>query len=91
MIERLVLRAADRTITVDPLVLALGATNHTVTGDITASSDEWLIDLATDGLKWETLSEMFVLAASDCCHGLARVGRSPVSWNAISVRFPLSK
>lgn len=91
VIERLVLRAADRTITVDPLVLALGATNHTVTGDITGSSDEWLIDLATDGLKWETLSEMFVLAASDCCHGLARVGRSPVSWNAISVRFPLSK
>jgi len=58
-LDRFSLRATDQTVTLDPVVLTLGTNRHTVRGKITASADGWLMDLASDGLEWETLQALF--------------------------------
>lgn len=62
IINRVSLKAAGRTVTVNPLVLTLGGTSHTVTGGVTASAAGWGIDLKSDGLEWESLQGLFAPA-----------------------------
>jgi hypothetical protein len=59
IINRVSLKAAGRTATVNPLVVTVGDKSHTITGDITASADGWLLDVKSDGLEWEPLQALF--------------------------------
>jgi len=59
ILNRVSLKAADRTVTLNPVILTLGDKRHTVTGKITALANRWLVDLATDGLEWESLQPFF--------------------------------
>lgn len=58
VIEKISMRAADHTLTLDPIVLAYGSYHHTVKGDIKAMENGWLLDLNSDGLEWEGLQAL---------------------------------
>jgi len=58
-IDQISLSAADRTLTLNPIVLAIGSYRHTVTGDLRAMENGWLLDLNSDGLEWEGLQALF--------------------------------
>jgi hypothetical protein len=59
IVNRVSLKAADRTVTLSPVIFTLGDKRHTVNGKITALADRWLIDLTSDGLEWESLQPLF--------------------------------
>jgi len=57
-IDRVVAQAAKQTVSVDPLVLTLGETQHTVRGQIAASPEQWLLDLSVDDVNWATIENL---------------------------------
>jgi hypothetical protein len=59
-IDRVVAQATKQAVSMDPLVLTLGDTQHTVRGQIAASPDQWLIDLNLDRVNWATIERLFV-------------------------------
>jgi len=64
LIDHVILRAEDKTLTLDPVVVRLSATPHTVRGQITAAPDQWLLNLTSDGLDWEPLARLFASDAN---------------------------
>jgi hypothetical protein len=62
IIDRVSLKAAGRTVTVNPLVVTVGGTSHTIKGSVTTSANEWHLNLKTDGLEWEPLQALFAPA-----------------------------
>jgi len=76
IINRFVVSAANRTLTFNPLVIALDATVHTVTGHVTASPDGWQLTVHSDGLEWEPLR---ALLASQSTHDHPATHDRPLS------------
>lgn len=62
LINRIKVQAHERTVAFDPLVVTLGTTQQTVRGRVSASADEWVLDLAADHVAWEPLAELFAHA-----------------------------
>jgi len=62
IINRVSLKATGRTVTVKPLVVTVGGKSNTITGSVTASADEWYLNLKTDELEWEPLQALFAPA-----------------------------
>ncbi len=79
-LDRISLRATDRTVTLDPVVVVLGTKPHTVRGQITAPADEWFLNLTTDGLEWEPLSELFASVTTTSREASTTANEKPASF-----------
>jgi len=64
-IDRIAAQATNQTVSVDPLIFTVGGAQHTVRGQITASTDQWLLDLTADDINWATIGDLFRSDATD--------------------------
>jgi hypothetical protein len=86
-IDRVSLNAAGRTVTLNPLVITLGAKTHTVRGDVTASAGEWLLNLKIDGLELEPLQTFFAPNREEVPNDTAASPRAPSAPVRATVRL----
>jgi uncharacterized protein involved in outer membrane biogenesis len=75
-IDRVVLKAAGRTVTFDPLELSVGGRKQTVRGTVRAGKEEWRLDLKTGDLDWDALKPLFARSERGAAGGSAEA-KSP--------------